>query len=445
MKVEILDAVMGTGKSTEIINRVNDSPDTKYIILVPLLTEVERYKEALSSSEKGKRSDIVALDTKESETKTQRFLDAVQEGKTVIASHALFSLLSSWDLSGIPRGEYELIIDETIMLVERGELKDEDIQVAEKSGLIEKSEHPSIEWLEIYEMLPAGEAHIGKNGALSSIVKAVQGKHIYSVANRKVVFVVPPEKFEVFNSITILTYLFKGSETNGWLEVFKIPFEHLELYKDSAGGLKTKAHIGYYDGAKFKKLLDIYEGPYNDVGKKEPRAKGYPVGKKWFDQQMKKRKGGALPKLKNDTRSFFRNSSRGNEDNLWTCFKDHIEVLRDNHFSLKGTGEYPQGYLTFNTRATNDYADKHVLAFLLNINPFPEIELFFKAHGATFDKDNYALSVVLQWVWRSAIRNGDPVKLFLPSERMRSLVQDWLIDFLLRILAKPSKMPCKIK
>lgn len=436
MKVEILDAVMGTGKSTEIINRVNENPGSKYIILVPILTEVERYKEALSATEGkgGKRSDIIALDTTESDSKTQRLLDAVSDGKTVITTHSLFSRLSSWDLSSIPKGEYELIIDETIVLIDRSTFKDVNIDLAEKAGLIEKREHPTIEWLYSYEMLPDGEEHIGSNGALSKTVKAVQGKHVYAVANRTVVFVVPPEKFDVFKGITILTYLFKGSETNGWLEVFKIPFEHLELYKDSVGSLKTRPHDGHYCGKEFKGLLNIYDGRYNDVGKKNSRSKGHPLGSKWYDD---KKNDKAIQKLSKDTRSFFRNISKDREEYLWTCFTDHIESVRDSHFSRSVKGEeYPEGYLIFNTRATNDYADRHVLAFLINVNPFPEIEMFFKSHGVTFDKDNYSLSVVLQWVWRSAIRKKEPVKLYLPSERMRALVLEWFEEPLLRILAK---------
>lgn len=79
--VQIIDAVMGTGKSTWAINEVNNNPENKYIVLTPLLTEVARYKEGISSDYNGKRPDVVALDEEGSRTKIQRFKDLkIQSG-----------------------------------------------------------------------------------------------------------------------------------------------------------------------------------------------------------------------------------------------------------------------------------------------------------------------------------------------------------------------------
>ena len=56
----IIDAVMGTGKSTAAIEHVNETPEHKFIILTPLTKEVTRYKKGLSSAEGkgGLRNDI---------------------------------------------------------------------------------------------------------------------------------------------------------------------------------------------------------------------------------------------------------------------------------------------------------------------------------------------------------------------------------------------------
>ena len=42
------------------------------------------------------------------------------------------------------------------------------------------------------------------------------------------------------------------------------------------------------------------------------------------------------------------------------------------------------------------------------------------------DEDAYALSVMVQWIWRSAIRDGDEIYLYIPSSRMRTLLLDWI-------------------
>jgi hypothetical protein len=42
------------------------------------------------------------------------------------------------------------------------------------------------------------------------------------------------------------------------------------------------------------------------------------------------------------------------------------------------------------------------------------------------DKEAYALSEMVQWIWRSAIRKGEDIWIYIPSRRMRTLLQDWL-------------------
>jgi hypothetical protein len=38
----------------------------------------------------------------------------------------------------------------------------------------------------------------------------------------------------------------------------------------------------------------------------------------------------------------------------------------------------------------------------------------------------HALCEMIQWIWRSGIRRGDPIHVFVPSKRMRNLLKIWL-------------------
>lgn len=51
---------------------------------------------------------------------------------------------------------------------------------------------------------------------------------------------------------------------------------------------------------------------------------------------------------------------------------------------------------------------------------------FYQMHGVEVDEDMYALSIMVQWIWRSAIRDGNEVYLYIPSSRMRSLLISWI-------------------
>jgi hypothetical protein len=83
-------------------------------------------------------------------------------------------------------------------------------------------------------------------------------------------------------------------------------------------------------------------------------------------------------------------------------------------------------WVASNARATNNYADRHVLAYAFNLNPNPEIIKYFSDRGISFSLNEFALAGLIQWVWRSAIRRGEPITLYLPSQRMYKLFSEWL-------------------
>ena len=73
-----------------------------------------------------------------------------------------------------------------------------------------------------------------------------------------------------------------------------------------------------------------------------------------------------------------------------------------------------------NMRATNDYKYKTHLMYIYNRYMKPDLKMLFKTE---LNEDIYALSDLVQWVFRSAIRDNKPINLYLPSERMRNLIE----------------------
>ncbi|WP_147706931.1 hypothetical protein [Microvirga massiliensis] len=65
-------------------------------------------------------------------------------------------------------------------------------------------------------------------------------------------------------------------------------------------------------------------------------------------------------------------------------------------------------------------------AYLCNVFPDPMIKGYFADRGVVVDEASYALSEMLQWIWRSQIRRGDPITAFVLSARMRMLLRWWL-------------------
>ena len=64
----------------------------------------------------------------------------------------------------------------------------------------------------------------------------------------------------------------------------------------------------------------------------------------------------------------------------------------------------------------------YIANLFMNVNE----KKFYQMHGIEVDEDIYALSIMVQWIWRSAIRDGEKVNLYIPSKRMRTLLINWI-------------------
>ena len=63
-----------------------------------------------------------------------------------------------------------------------------------------------------------------------------------------------------------------------------------------------------------------------------------------------------------------------------------------------------------------------------SINRYPNqtIKAYLQDYGCDVDSDVFALSELVQWVWRSAIRNNQVITLCIASSRMKKLFIEWL-------------------
>ena len=112
MTVQIRDRGCGTGKTTEMmatLNRFN-----KYLIVVPLLSEVDR---VLDDAE----IDLCAPSDFDS-SKADSLTELIAEGKSVVTTHSLYSRLVELARSGA-LDDYHIIVDEVPDTVKEANLK----------------------------------------------------------------------------------------------------------------------------------------------------------------------------------------------------------------------------------------------------------------------------------------------------------------------------------
>jgi hypothetical protein len=126
-----------------------------------------------------------------------------------------------------------------------------------------------------------------------------------------------------------------------------------------------------------------------------------------------------LNTLKKNVLNYFTNKVKTNsKENMWTTFKESRDAL-------SGQG-YTKGFVAVNARATNEFANKKFLAYCVNVYLNPLVKQFFINRNIEVKEDEYALSEMIQWIWRSRIRNNEDIYIYMPSSRMRNLLNSWL-------------------
>ena len=134
--------------------------------------------------------------------------------------------------------------------------------------------------------------------------------------------------------------------------------------------------------------------------------------------------------LRKNLDNFLKNKCKSKAgERIWTCFKKVTPTI-SNH-------RYTNDWVAYNIKATNDYRYIEHVAYLCN--NFPNtflVAMVTKRNNREFNDDLWALQEMLQYVWRSRIRGNEDVKsledrkinLYIPSKRMRTLLEQWLND-----------------
>lgn len=94
--------------------------------------------------------------------------------------------------------------------------------------------------------------------------------------------------------------------------------------------------------------------------------------------------------------------------------------------TLKPTKDGLSPFLAYNTKATNDYMHYKGCMYAVNVYKTPTETGYLASKGIIFDQDQYALSMMVQFLWRGCIRRGEPMKVLVLSERMRKLLENWI-------------------
>lgn len=408
--VTVVDSIMGSGKTSwakEYMKRHHTRK--RFLYVSPYLDEIQN--NILIDC-----PFLVEPDSKLGKgSKLTHFKELLTKGESIVTTHALFRMFDNEVIELLTDADYILILDEVANVIEKlDKVTKQDIEILLTANKIEVIER-KVSWLD--------DSYNGVfDSRYANIKYHAQQGNIYLHRGIMMFWTFPAKIFDLFEETYILTYLFDGQIQRYYYDLFNINYIYRSVEKMGRGYCLV-AHNPYYEGrSKFKSLINIYEGKLNYNYVKDGKVKGNELSSMWLSCASEE----VIDRLKKNLYTYFRGMGKSN-DNLWTTKKLFKNRLQD-----KG---YTKGFIPWTTRATNEYQDIHNLAFAYNLYMKPFEKQFFEDAGVKVNEDLLALSDLLQWIWRSAIRKQkpEPINIYIPSLRMRTLLNQWLnneeIDF----------------
>lgn len=401
---------MGSGKTSWSMQYINEHTDENVLYITPYLSELEEHFNVHENDlEQRPRPHAIrpfTIPQRTSKTKLENIETFLGYGRDIASTHALFKRFNVACKQQLERTPYTLILDEAVTPVEQFVLPHkDDMKYLEKHKAIQiDNVTGQVHWIEDVENLDT---------RYNDIYELAIDHRLFRVDGSFYVWQYPPEIFTLFDKVFVMTYLFDGSLLKYYFDLHGISYTNKCIVNDS--GKYTLADYRKPDKTAIKERLHVYDGKMNSNFKQRRTT----FSSNYFKNSTKHKP--EITQVRNNLINLFQNQYNAKStETMWTTFKDSKHLL-----SGKG---YTNGFVPCNARATNEFSDRKYLAYCLNLFMQPEICKYFTTKGIDVNQDLWALSEMVQWIWRSAIRNGQDVYLYIPSERMRTLLLQWLAD-----------------
>ena len=407
---------MGSSKTNKIIEWIKNKPTEKFIYVIPNLSELE------DSDNNPSRILSIGFVTpelsEEHKTKSDSLYSLLKQGANIACTQSLYKMLSKSHLELIKKHQYNVILDEELSLIDVYEqastsdlvslLNDGKVKINEEDGMVEwcanevvtkpyldnKHKHHLFYKHITSEYIYAGRCTV-EDGVYQKVIMVSQiTKDLVACAKR----------------IVVITYLFKGSILDAFL---KIKGFNIVKFED----------IGIVEPPLDEVVSRITLLPY------EKQFSKFKLNSTWWKNASKE----DISAIGKYIRRVADNHSDNKDLVMWTCPSGRVRSE-----AKSGTVNFvaPKGYLTdsngnkiwlgCSVRATNKYAHKKLAIHCFDRYPHTVIESYLEDYGVKIDREVFAISELLQWLFRSNCRlpNGS-VTLAIASKRMYDLYIDW--------------------
>lgn len=395
-EIKVIDACMGRGKTSAAAAYMSSFRGRKnFLFITPYLKEVDRICDLCDFEQPN--SDC---HTKLTDLKTM-----LSRKKDIASSHSLFYLIDEEALELIRKNHYCLIVDESIDAVTRENISSKDFDlILDKLATID--ENGKLKWTD--------KDYFGKFNEYKDLANS--GTLI--VKDTSIMRVMNPCILEAFDEVIMMTYLFGGQYQKAYLDYFGFKYKLCGIHTEYIDKVPQYTFTDEPDSpppVDYRSLITIIDDKrLNAIGEKNTA-----LSKRWFLNKYKNHKD--IVTLRHNINTVLRRKVKcRSKDVIWTSFKDYLDWL------VGDGGRFKTSFVSLTSRATNEYRNKNVVIYAANRFCDPNILKFFREKGCDLNEDEFALGEMLQFIWRSAIRDNKPITVYIPSKRMRELLIKWI-------------------
>lgn len=473
--ITLKDRPCGWGKSTEIF--ASYKAGEKYITVLPFLSEVDRaVKRAASHS---KHTMYAPVDANGS--KTDHVTDLIKAGKSVACTHALFfrlgtlattktgetleyaGSLTDFHIAEVSHTEhfllddYNLIIDEaidpfdTVSTVTPNDFQKDYVEL----GLAEVSPDGKISPTKLWDVRYRDGGRTFDRG----LYEQAKSGALYTVQDKLFVLTIPTELMLRPKSVAIYTYLSSGTvllqflqrlqrQLLGTPDEFTLEVDRLASVDEAAWRQDVSGALSIKSIPALEKYHWSHSKQLATFGKSNGQGAARRVGmalKHWSGKELAETHKGTV--ILTCARDLWCGSPKTKQPIAGPLAKDSRlfgNAVREHDSNGFANGWNTTGvkFVANTTRGVNDYIHCSTAIYLYDQHPNPSITLFLDMpKGSKTERefsDAYALSELVQWLFRTCIRSGgmnsvaDNIRprqkavVYIPSARMRNLLINWL-------------------
>jgi hypothetical protein len=422
MAVQVLDSIMGSGKTSGMFEMMRKHPYKRYVYISIFNTEVGNGDLNIEGRIQKTLPDMnfkMPKNIGEGKVNSVKFL--VSKGCNIATTHTLLGMFDNEVVDMLIAANYVIIIDEAIECISiYDKLSVSDVKTLVTSKQILVDESGIVTW--------NNEVYNYSGTRYDDVRELAESGFLYLYGDHTLVSEYSPRLLRGADVI-IMSYLFEGSMMSCWLKTHNINYTFID---NKEFGLESEEVIK-------QNIRDKLEFIESRVFHKSDKYRDNAFSSTWYKN--------ANSQTRNQVRKAMESLVAVNKAKkgkiFWTTFKAREESLSGKGYTqpcnvldeqgdpvvdLQGNPIRRSPFLSFNVKATNDYADYDFAMFMVNVYKHPDELGYLNSKGVEFDQDLYALSCCIQWLWRGCIRKGEPMKALIASKRMLKLVKEWLYN-----------------